>query len=127
MTVNSGAISTSLYCKPTDKHLLLHFDSAHPANLKKSIVYSQCLRTKRICSDPTDDDRLISSLTGYFLSSGYPMRIIKQGIRKTALINRHDLVSYKNKTPNKLIPLVFEFHPLIPSLARTLKQSFTSL
>ncbi|KAJ8036978.1 hypothetical protein HOLleu_17664 [Holothuria leucospilota] len=127
MTVNSGAISASLYCKPTDKHLLLHFDSTHPANLKKSIVYSQCLRNKRICSDPTDYDRSISSLTGHFLSCGYPMRIMKQGIRKTALINRHDLLSYKNKTPNKRIPLVFEFHPLIPSLTRTLKQSFASL
>ena len=127
MTMKAGAIATSLYCKPTDKHLLLHFDSAHPANLKKSIVYSQCLRTKRICSDPADYDRSISALTGYFLSCGYPIRIIKEGIRKASLINRHDLLTYKTKTANKRIPLVFEFHPLIPSLARTLKQSFASL
>ena len=125
--LNAGTISTSLFCKPTDKHLYLHFDSAHPISLKKSIVYSQCLRTKRICSNPGDYDRSISSLAGHFLSCGYPIRTIKQGIRKASLINRHDLLTYKNKTPNKRIPLVFEFHPLIPSLARTLKQSFASL
>ena len=95
--------------------------------LKKSIVYSQCLRIKRICSDPMDYERSISSLTGHFLSNGYPIHIIKQGVLKAAALQRHDLLSYKVKTPSKRIPLVFNFHPLIPRLARTLKQTFAPL
>ena len=125
--LDAGTISTSLYCKPTDKHLLLHFDSVHPKKLKKSIVYSQCLRTKRICSDPADYDRSVSSLTGYFLTNGYPIHIIKQGILKAASINRQDLLSYKTRTPNTRIPMVLKYHPLISNLASTLKQSFVSL
>ena len=40
-----GKFITSLFCKPTDCHQYLHYDSSHPAHVKRSIVYSQGLRT----------------------------------------------------------------------------------
>ncbi|KAJ8046851.1 hypothetical protein HOLleu_05672 [Holothuria leucospilota] len=107
--LDAGTISTSLYCKPTDKHLLLHFDSVHPQKLKKSLVYSQCLRTKRICSDPADYDRSIPSLTDYFLKNGYPIHIIKQGILKAASVNRQELL--KLKPPIRVYPLCLSTIP----------------
>lgn len=53
--------------------------------------------------------------------------IIKQDIRKAAPVDHLDLRTYKSKTPITRILFVFEFHPLIPRLARTLKQAFVSL
>ena len=41
---------TDLYCKPTDCHQFLDFNSAHPIHIKKSIVKCQGLRIKRLCS-----------------------------------------------------------------------------
>ena len=41
---------TSLYSKPTDCHQYLHYGSCHPEHTKRSIVYSQALRIKRVCS-----------------------------------------------------------------------------
>ena len=48
----NGIIQTSVYTKPTDAHLYLHYTSFHPKHQKKSIPYSQAIRMKRICSTP---------------------------------------------------------------------------
>ena len=42
---------TDLYCKATDCHQYLHYDSCHPDHMTKSSIYSQGLRIKRLCSD----------------------------------------------------------------------------
>ena len=40
---------TSLFVKPTDRHQYLHYSSGHPEHTKRSIIYSQTLRFKRLC------------------------------------------------------------------------------
>ena len=40
---------TDVYYKPNDCHQFLHYESSHPIHIKRSIVYSQGLRIKRIC------------------------------------------------------------------------------
>ena len=49
--VNHGEFITNLYCKPTDGHQYLHFESCHP---KSSIIFNQALRMRRICSKKSD-------------------------------------------------------------------------
>ena len=46
--INGDKFETDLYSKPTDCHQFLEFNSAHPIHIKKSIVYSQGLRIKRL-------------------------------------------------------------------------------
>lgn len=125
--LHSNSLSTSVYYKPTDNHQFLHFESAHPLSLKKSIVYSQCLRIKRICSDNEDFNTEISKIIHFFLSNGYPMSVIRQGIEKANKFKREDLLTYKSKKTSDRIPLVLEHHPLTHSLARTIKQDFSLL
>ena len=48
--IKEGLIETSVYSKPTDKHTYLHFNSFHPHHSKQSIVFSQLIRYKRLCS-----------------------------------------------------------------------------
>ena len=43
-------LETGSYCKPTDCHQFLDFDSVHPIHLKESIVYNQDVCIKRLCS-----------------------------------------------------------------------------
>ena len=43
-------IHTSICTKPIDRHGYLHYNSLSPIHIKKSIVYSQFIRYKRICS-----------------------------------------------------------------------------
>ena len=47
---NKVKLSTTLYTKPTDAHMYLHYNSFHPSHQKKSIPYSQAVRIRRICS-----------------------------------------------------------------------------
>ncbi|XP_033114181.1 uncharacterized protein LOC117114603 [Anneissia japonica] len=44
--VTDGKLSTSLYCKPTNRHCYLNYNSFHPLKLKQSLIFSQCLRIR---------------------------------------------------------------------------------
>ena len=48
--IEQSKVHTSLYTKPTDRHMYLNYFSEHPMSLKKSIPYSQFLRLKKIHS-----------------------------------------------------------------------------
>ena len=52
VTKNSIKLSTNLFTKDTDSHQYLHTTSCHPYSCKKSILYGQTIRIKRISSDP---------------------------------------------------------------------------
>ena len=49
--IKEGRVIADLYCKPTDGHQYLHYDSCHADHIKRSIIFSQTLRLKRICSN----------------------------------------------------------------------------
>ena len=51
VSVTETGIKTSLCRKPTDRPTYLMYCSFHPHHIKSSIVFSQLLRLKRICSD----------------------------------------------------------------------------
>ena len=55
-----GNLQTDLYVKPTDARSYLNFKSAHPKHVFPGIVYSQCLRLRRIINKK---DRLKLRLT----------------------------------------------------------------
>ena len=124
--LNDNQLSTSVYYKPTDNHMYLDFNSFHPSSLKKSIVYSQCLRLKRICSDHEDYINQTSRLSEFFFSAGYPVSIIKNGIKRAAKFRRDDLLIQKEVVPKKRIPFVTQYHPLIKKFSPTLRKEFTS-
>ena len=54
VSVTETGIKTSLHRKPTDRPTYLMYCSYHPHHIKSSIVFSQLLRLKRICSDISD-------------------------------------------------------------------------
>ena len=66
-----GNISTDIFQKPTDTHPYLHWTSAHPPHLKKSIPYSQALRLRRICSSTTILKQRILEYSNFFVACGY--------------------------------------------------------
>ena len=73
---------TSLSSKPTDCHQYLHYGSCHPEHTKRSIVYSQALRIKRVCSQESDFNEHSLNLTSWFLKRSYPEKIINTEMSK---------------------------------------------
>ena len=75
-----GTLYTDLYCKPTDSHNYLRYDSAHPQHCKTSLPNSQFLRLRRICSRLEDFDRNASMLASHFIRRGYPMALVEEAL-----------------------------------------------
>ncbi|KAJ8047424.1 hypothetical protein HOLleu_06415 [Holothuria leucospilota] len=74
--LGNSSIATTLFCKPTDTHGYLNFFSSHHISVKRAIVFSQCLRIRRICSSQSEYDKHVCNLVGYFLNNNYPLFII---------------------------------------------------
>ena len=78
VSIVDNKIETDLYCKPTDCHQFLHFNSAHPFHNKKSIVYSQGLHIKRLCSSPVAFEKHLESFRSWFCKRGYPQKVVDE-------------------------------------------------
>lgn len=94
-------LETDLYCKPTDSHNYLLYNSAHPKKCKQSIPYSQFLRIKRICSKQTDYDRHIVTLSGHFSRRGYPSQLLEEAAISARRLDRDKLLGPKDTTVDK--------------------------
>ena len=77
-----GKIVTDLYCKPTDSHQYLHYDSRHAEHIKRSMIFSQTLRLKRICSQKSDLDSHVKELKNWFSKRGYPAKVICEQVNR---------------------------------------------
>ena len=64
-----------LFCKPTDSHSYLEFNSCHPPQNKNSIPYSQFLRIRRNCTEWEDFLQNGLKLSVYFSIRGYPIEL----------------------------------------------------
>ena len=80
--LTDGKIITDLYCKPTDSHQYLHYDSCHAEHIKRSIIFSQTLRLKRICSQKSDLDSHVKELKNWFNKRSYPAKVISEQVNR---------------------------------------------
>ena len=74
---SDGSLQTDLFIKETDSRSYLHFTSAHPNHIYSGIVYSQCIRLRRIINS---QDRLklqLTELKKAFLAAGYPRHMVE--------------------------------------------------
>ncbi|KAL9962146.1 hypothetical protein ACROYT_G031224 [Oculina patagonica] len=60
-------LTTTIHYKETDTHSYLNYFSSHPVRCKQSILYSQLLRLKRICSEADDFNERSKEMVSYFL------------------------------------------------------------
>ncbi|CAJ0955360.1 unnamed protein product [Ranitomeya imitator] len=110
----NGNLSTDLYSKPTDRNSLLHFDSFHPPNMKKSIPKSQLNRVTRIVSDPVSKDLRISEMKSKFRERGYPSRILENATMDHTIKER--------SSASSRIPFIHQYHPAAYRLHKTIRQ-----
>ena len=89
---------TDLFCKPTDSHNYLQYNSAHPGHCTKSLPYSQFLRTRRICKHITDFDRNALMLASHFTRRGYPDELIEGALIQARRADRTKLLRPKDKS-----------------------------
>ncbi|OCT99352.1 hypothetical protein XELAEV_18005130mg [Xenopus laevis] len=119
--IKNGTIQTSLYQKPTGRPAYLMWDSFHPHDIKKSIVFSQALRYNQICANLDDRNKNISIPYGKLL-------LVRDTIRRLLMIKSTEQLRYPEKhswiTENNRVPIVVTYNPqlnIIRKIARDLQ------
>ena len=116
-------LETDLYCKPTNCHQFLDFNSAHPIYTKKSIVYSQGLRIKRLCSSSVAFENL-ESLKGWLQNTGYPKILVNNQLKRVTEARRTSDQIYKRGNG---VPLVLIYHPRLNNVNDIIKKHLVFL
>jgi len=124
-------VYTDLFCKPTDSHNYLLFESAHPGHLKSSLPFSQLLRIRRICTQISDFDKNATLIGQHFLRRHYPEDLVIEAILKTRRMNRDELLhppipATPKNTDNDLF-LISEFNPDSSPLKNIVKRNWPAL
>ena len=125
--LHGGNISTKTYTKSTDTHAFLSYNSFHPRHIKQSIIYSQFLRYKRICSNEKKFFNDATKLFKYFLARQYPFSDILHHFNKVKQIDRHKLLSYTSKQHHSNICQITKFSPKIDLFIQSTKSKYSIL
>ena len=96
--IKEGRLITDLYCKPTDGHQDLHYDSCHADHIKRSIIFNQKLRLNRICYGKNDFNVHVEDLKIWFHKRVYPDYLIKEQVERALSVTPSD--EYNSKKVN---------------------------
>ena len=125
--LDNGLISTDLYCKPTNSHNYLPWNSCHPKGTKKGIPYSQALRIRRICSEPHYFNKRLYQLGGYLRSCNYPPKYINTAFALVRSMPRSSALEYRQDQRNTRITFPITFHPNLRNLPQVLLEKYTNI
>ena len=114
---------TKTYRKNPDRQTFLHNNPEHPKSLNTSILHSQTLRIKRICSKTTDFEYYLLELKERLVNQGSNKKSIDQESSKVKTMHRNELVKEKThdkKTQNKT-PLVLTYNRISQNCSKALE------
>ena len=126
-TYRSGQeILSKLYCKPTDSHSYLEFNSCQFPHNKTSIPFSQFLRIRRNCSRWEDFILYGMQLSTYFSIRGYPTELVEEAFCKVNSMNRNTTLFAKaqnsENSDNKKIFLILDYNPSLPPIKEWIEE-----
>ena len=113
-----GFVQTDVYSKPTDYHIYLLRNSAHPSHCTKAIPHGVATRLKRNCSTPEFLEKRMAEYQDYLVNRGYNRISVNQQFEKVKSIPRKDLLEPKKKDSKIVFPLVVDYNPRLPSISR---------
>ena len=122
--VNHGEFITDLYCKPTDGHQYLHFEPCHPSYTKSSIIFSQALKMKRICSQRSDLVANVRRFKDWFRETGYPEDNVNKETKREIKTPSLDLSKTSERTApgngGTGVPLLVSYNPFLSRLGQVI-------
>ena len=102
--IKNSKLYTKIYRKKTDCETSLNINSKHPKSLETSIMYSQVLKIKRICSKLTDFE--------------YHLQELKERLARNELLKEK---THDKETQNKTSAALFESTGIYLILAERFK------
>ena len=116
-------IATDPYCKSTDSHQYLPYDSCHAEHIKKSIVFSQTLWLKRICSQKCDLDSHVKELKNCFSKRGYPEKVIRVQVNRALRSEENVKENIGQRMKGNGVPLVVTYNPNFKNLSFLIRKN----
>ena len=105
-------------------HQYLHYESSYPAHVKRSIVYSQGLRIKRICSREEDFEKHLQELSSWLKNRAYPTWLIEREFKRVKEYNIEAESNILREESCKTgVPLTIAFHPLLKHFGLVIKKN----
>ena len=93
--------NTSLYRKPTNTNLYLLYESNQCREYKLSLIRTLTIRIHLICSTNELKNSEINLMKTTLINNGYPLHLIKRGIREAEVITNR-ILQEKSKESRKL-------------------------
>ena len=124
INIKEGKITTNLFCKHTDGHQYLHYDFCHAEHIKRSIVFSQTLRLKRLCFKKNLHSN-VENLKEWFRKRGYPEQLIKNQVARAFHSASNNSANNSKREKEAGIPLVTTYHPRLKDLSSLIKKELT--
>ena len=97
----NGILQTDLHIKDTDARSYLFYGSAHPNHIYAGIVYSQCLRLRRIINNTERLNNQLQILKNCFFKCNYPKNMVTNISNKVSNMTR---IIKLSKTPENVNP-----------------------
>ena len=126
VSLRNGKVFTILHIKPTDRHLYLHYLSAHPYHTKKSVVFCQTKQISKLCSSEKNFEDHKEEIKLWFRKREHPENLIRCEMNKVKFSNLRPKSNDKNHNM-KGIPLVVTYHPLLKSLSGIIDKNLSIL
>ena len=101
-----GELQTDLFVKETDSRSYLSFGSSHPNHIFSGIVYSQCLRLRRIINCSSRLKVRLADLKNSFIKAKYPSLMVESIIKKVSSKERNLYEQKPKKEPDSSIRVV---------------------
>ena len=96
---NNGTLQTDLYIKETDSRAYLNYFSSHANHTFSGIIFSQCIRLRRIINDDSRLSSRLDELKSSFLKAGYPKKMVENICNKVKNTPRSLEPKTKENTP----------------------------
>ena len=109
-------IYTTLYEKPTDTHLYLHYESAHNSPCHEKGPYGQFLRIRRICSKNDDFIDNGIKMIEHYMKRGYPFNTLKNHMLRASRFTQNDVLEVRTKEPNTTPVMTTKYNPRKPNI-----------
>ena len=93
-----------MHYKPTDSNSCLPYSSSHPSHVKDSILYSQFLRPRRLCSEDSDFSLKSEEMRDFFDKRGYWVPLLFQTGRQSALQTSQKESNHRNSIHPHISP-----------------------
>eukprot|EP00061_Rhincodon_typus_P013903 g40569.t1 len=108
ISIRDRHLNTSLYRKPTDNRMMLHFSNFHQKRIKAAIPYGQAPRIHRICSGEEEHDRHLKVLNDH-TRMGYDAQLIDGQFRHATAKNRNNLLRRQTQDMTDRVPFIVQY------------------